>query len=102
MTDTDPTRGHLYAADPRATAKRVDRRTCATCEATPRGCASNHWLRGRWCCERCPGDHDGGDDAPTYEQLGLGLQRPPAILDAPWQPCDADERVRAAVAVDGR
>lgn len=71
MTDTDRARGCLYAADPRTTPapQRVDRRTCPGCEATPRGCASNKWLRGRWCCERCSGDHDGGMPVATPRKV---------------------------------
>ena len=48
----------MLAADPDPTPVRTDRRACAYCEATPRGCASNQWLRGRWCCDACAGDHD--------------------------------------------
>jgi hypothetical protein len=34
------------------------RKVCPFCEATPAGCSSSHWLRGRHCCEACTGDHD--------------------------------------------
>ncbi len=48
----------MYAADPNPPAKRADRKVCEHCEATPGGCASNYWLRGRYCCEACTGNHD--------------------------------------------
>lgn len=38
--------------------RRTDRKTCTHCEASAAGCRSNYWLRGRNCCEACPGDHD--------------------------------------------
>ena len=39
--------------------RRTDRNNCQHCEATAAGCRANAWLRGRNCCEQCPGDHDG-------------------------------------------
>lgn len=38
--------------------RRIDRKTCAYCEATASGCRSVEWLRGRRCCEACAGNHD--------------------------------------------
>jgi hypothetical protein len=38
--------------------RRVDRKTCAYCEASAAGCRSVAWLRGRNCCEACDGNHD--------------------------------------------
>lgn len=38
--------------------RRTDRKVCPTCEAAPRACDTNHWLRGRFCCEACTGNHD--------------------------------------------
>ena len=38
--------------------RRLDRKTCAYCEASAAGCRSNAWLRRANCCEACAGDHD--------------------------------------------
>lgn len=35
------------------------RKLCPHCEASPQGCDSNRWLRARWCCDACDGNHDG-------------------------------------------
>lgn len=51
----------MYATDPDNKRRpSPGRKRCPHCEATPGGCQANHWLRGRSCCERCTGDHDGG------------------------------------------
>ncbi len=61
----------MRATDPTPTAKQADRRICPSCEATPRGCQSGHWLRGRWCCRTCTGNHDqaGGRNRPRTAQV---------------------------------
>lgn len=49
---------HLYASDPRDPKRPRSIAPCRHCEATAAGCDANLWLRGRACCDRCPGDHD--------------------------------------------
>lgn len=48
----------MRAADPDPIVRRTDRKTCPSCGASVAGCDGNRWLRGRWCCDACRGDHD--------------------------------------------
>ncbi len=43
--------------------RRTDRKPCPSCEGSASGCRSVEWLRGRRCCDACPGDHDRTDHA---------------------------------------
>ena len=48
----------MYAVDPnRPCPRRLPLKPCPHCDATARGCDTNQWLRGRGCCDACPGRH---------------------------------------------
>lgn len=48
----------MKATDDKAMPRRIDRKACSGCGASPAGCDGIKWLRGRWCCPECPGNHD--------------------------------------------
>lgn len=49
---------HLLASDPGPRRRRPKLAACAYCGANGAACDSLTWLRGRTCCEACPGDHE--------------------------------------------
>ena len=55
---TAPPHAHDHQRPPRA-------RLCASCGATPGGCAGLLLLGGRSCCSACTGVHDTSPDGPT-------------------------------------
>ena len=52
----------MFASYPGASAKPKQTTPCSSCAASGPSCDSVHGLRGRYCCERCTGEHQEARD----------------------------------------